>query len=490
MNHLIGRKAEQKQIDQILNSKKAEFVAIYGRRRIGKTFLVTEISDKFSNIFQATGLKNGKKRQQLELFSMALSRTFFEGAPLAVPNSWMAAFELLTTQVIKRSKKGEPFIVFLDELPWFASPKAGFLEMLDHYWNTQWSKLPYFKLITCGSAASWMIKNLIHSKGGLHNRVTLPIHLKPFKLAETEEFLLSQGVQLDRKQILDLYLCLGGVPFYLCHVQKGLSARQNISRICFQSSGPLQGEYPKLLESLFDDSAIHDRILRALANRAEGLSKDEIFSHIKVTSGGRVQEKLEELVRSGFIEMRTPFGSRKKLTYYRIIDEYIWFYMKWISPLKGSLSSDEPDYWEKKTQTPGYSSWAGYAFESVCLKHHENIARALGLRGISYDVGGWRYVPPTGKKAPIRKLAGAQIDLLFDRADGVISLCELKYSSHLFTIERDYAEVLKHKMAVFSERTHTKKQLFLVLMTPFGIKKNAWSEGLIQNEVTAEALFE
>ncbi|HSX11417.1 MAG TPA: ATP-binding protein [Chlamydiales bacterium] len=478
MAKIIGRKNEQTILKKILQSKNAELVAIYGRRRIGKTFLVREMFSSWSRYFELTGKKQAPLKEQLKNFAEAFSKAYYPGVALVPPRSWRDAFTLLTGEMEKAPSK--KYILFFDELPWLAGPKGGFVQAFDHCWNSYWSRMVNVKVILCGSAASWMLEHLIQAKGGLHNRITRTIHLEPFNLKETQEYLRSRQIRLNAKQVLDLYMVMGGVPYYLSFVEKGKSAEQNIQDICFSNNGPLLTEFERLFRSLFESAEIHLRLIREIARKRDGISRDELLQKSGMTSGGTFNKRIDELEAAGFIRGFIPYQHQKKAQYFRLIDEYSTFYLTWIDPV-ASKGFPQINYWKACLHSGSWSSWAGYAFESVCFKHLPQILRALRLESIPCEVGSWRFIPKKGVKQQ-----GVQIDLLFDRQDQAVTICEIKYSSGKYSIDKSYAKELHHKLEVFQERTD--KQLFLALISTFGVKKNLWSEDLVSAEATLKDL--
>ena len=370
-------------------------------------------------------------------------------------------------------------------MPWLAGKRSKLIQALDYYWNVYWSKNKRFILIACGSAASWMLDHLIHAKGGLHNRITKRILLEPFDLKQTKEFLDSRSIRMRQKQILDLYMAIGGVPFYLKEVKKGRSASQIIDEICFKKSGLLYTEFQALFYALFEQAEVNLRVVREIVKAGNSISREQLIKAMGVTSGGRLNRRLYELEASGFIRCFVPYGKKRRDQFYRIIDEYTLVYFKWIEPLtRSGISSGQDSYWQKINLTPQKSTWAGYAFENICLKHVTQISEALGLKKVAFKVGSWRMVP--AKKSPQE---GAQIDLLFDRDDGIITLCEIKYSDNVFVIDRAYGKNLNRKMEVFERHFSTEKELFLAMITTKGVKKNLWSEELVQLEVKLDDFF-
>lgn len=483
--NLIGRKKEVQLLNQINQSSSAEFVTVYGRRRIGKTHLIREYfkSQKTVQIyFSVTGIKDGKLEEQLQIFQEEIEKVFFENKRIPAINSWRSALKLLADLIKSQYEKDKTsqMVIFFDELPWLATQKSGLLQALDHVWNTEWVEIPTLRLIVCGSAASWMIDHLLKAKGGLYNRVTRKIHLFPFNLAETEEFLSAQRVKLKLDQILQIYMAIGGVAHYLKQVQPGLSAQQNISQICFSKNGFLKDEFKLLFQSLFDHSENHLKIVQAIGKKREGLTRNEIIQISGIPSGGRLAKWLEELETSGFISTSIPFGKIQKNICYRISDEYTWFYLNWIQKRPRSTQN-----WEKIAETPAYLAWVGFAFESVCLKHSAQIQKALNLEGLTLQAGYWRYVP--AKKN--LKDKGAQIDLLFDRSDKSITLVEIKYYSKEFVLDKSYAQELKRKIEIFQTQTKTKKQIFLALVSVHGMKESIWADGLVNQALAAQVLL-
>ncbi len=486
---IVGRATEIELLRAVWDSPDAELVAIYGRRRVGKTHLIREFFEPRADVFlSVVGQKDAALATQLFHFQKELERALYHGAPLPRLRSWDQALSLLSDALELRLKTGtgERVVVFLDELPWLASPRSGLLQSLDHHWNTRLGRLSGLRLVVCGSAASWMLEKLIHAKGGLHNRITRRILLRPFSLREAQDYLVSQGVRFGRAQVLETYLAVGGIPHYLRLFRRGRSAAQNIGSVCFDRGGPLHDEFDRLFASLFSNAEIHEGIVRAIAGRREGITRNELIEQTGISSGGRLRERVRELEEAGFIASLTPYRRRKKLTTYRLIDEYVWFYLKWLERApRGILAEGGSDYWLAKSRTPAYRAWSGYAFEGVCLKHAQLIKRALGITAVASEVGTWRHVPTKGQG----KSRGAQIDLLFDRADNVVNLCELKHSAGPFEVTKTYAAELRRKKDVFQQQTRTAKELMLTLVAPRGVKRNAYSDELLDSVVTLDDLF-
>lgn len=482
-NYIFGRTKEIQILDAILYSKSSEFIAIYGRRRVGKTYLIREyFSQKTKDCIycEVIGIKDGALQDQLENFAEGLSKTFYKNVPIKPLNNWREALNLLTN-AIESIPKSQKIVIFFDELPWMATPKSNLLQNLDYCWNSKWSRISNLKIIVCGSAAAWILENLINAKGGLHNRLTKTILLEPFNLFETKMFLKHQGIELNNKQILDIYMVMGGVPFYLKQIQKGRSAAQNINEICFHQEGFLYNEFNRIFKSLFDEAEVNLIIIKEIAVHRHGIVRQKLLKKLNMSSGGTFNKRITELETAGFIQSFTPYGRKIKDHYYKVIDEYTLFYLTWIEPsARSKFKSSQGIYWPSKVNTGIWCNWVGYAFEQICYKHTEQIRKALGIDKIACSIGSWQYIQKKGNKDP-----GAQIDLLFDRDDGAISICEIKYSDHEFTIDKYYAKNLLNKLETFEKYSSisAKKQLFLAIVTVDGIKKNIWYEDLIHNQV-------
>ncbi len=485
-NEIIGREYECEILASVLTSKKPEFIALYGRRRVGKTYLVKNFfMQRKSVFFSITGEKDAPMKNQINHFTQQISAIFYNGVKLASGRNWDETFELLTKSLDTVSKK-EKIVMFFDEFPWMATQNSGLLKTLEYYWNQHWSSDNRIKLIICGSAASWIIDNIVNNTGGLHNRITKNIYLEPLNLLETERFLNGNSIQLKRKQIIDLYMSMGGVPYYLNQIEKGLSATQIIESLAFQRKGFLLLEFDKLFSSLFKNSQVYEQIVRIIASHRYGIGKRQLLEKLgKKELGKGGLEKLKALKESGFIIEFKPHMHKEKGLYYKLIDNYCLFYLHWVEPVRDTLlnRSLTKGYWDKMKQMPAWHSWSGLAFEAICYDHLPQISKALALSPTAIP-STWRYVP--------RKISdgkGAQIDLLFDRDDDSITICEIKYTEKSFVITKEYAEKLQQKLETFRRVTRTKKQLFLVIISANGMKKNKYSEKLINSVVTLDDLF-
>lgn len=471
MQKIVGRKEEQKLINQLLKSSNPEFLAIYGRRRVGKTFLIRQTLNN-EIVFQMTGITHANTKQQLANFFSVLRELDTKLSSPDTPKNWFDAFNLLRNylQKLNSTKK----VVFFDELPWIDTPRSNFLAALEHFWNSWASARPDILLVVCGSAASWMVNKLINNKGGLHNRVTQRIRLLPFTLHETEDFFRSNKIQLDRYQIIQLYMVMGGVPFYLNEIKKGKSAFQEIDRLAFSKNGLLNSEYENLYRSLFDHAERHIAIIEVLAGKPKGLVRDDIVKLSRINDGGTLTTILRELEESGFISKSAPFGKKIRDSIYRLSDHYSLFYLKFVKNQKRAGEGA----WISRIDSPSWRAWSGYAFENICIQHITTIKKALGISGVYTEESSW-----------IDKERSVQIDVLIDRRDHVINICEAKFTQSPFTLTKVYKTELEKKLYTFKEETQTRKSVFPVLITTWGLKENIHSIGFIQYTITIDHLF-
>lgn len=469
---VIGRKEELALLNKVYHSPEAALVAITGRRRIGKTFLVNTYFQANMS-FEMVGTQNASLASQLTNFADQLS--IYAQQTIAPPKSWAEAFKLLRQhlQPMSANKK----VVFFDELPWLAGPKSGFLAAFGYFWNS-WACRQNIVVVICGSAASWMIQKVVNDTGGLHNRITKHIHLEPFTLAESEAFLQSRGVFYDRYQLTQIYMAMGGVPHYLKEIDPAQSATQNIDRICFAKNGLLRGEFDRLYVSLFAHAEHHIQVVRTLAQRKQGMTRGQLAEKGKLLNGGGLTKVLDELVISGFVSVQLPFGKIKKEQLYRLSDEYTLFYLQFIEP----QAQQAGGLWQVLNQSPAYKTWAGYAFEGLCIKHIENIKKELGIAGIFTSVSSF-YQKAT------EHTEGVQIDMVLDRNDHTINLFEIKYYSQPFELSKEYVEKLRQKMWRFRETTKTNKTTNWVFISTFGIANPQKGLGLLSHSLNMDALF-
>jgi AAA+ ATPase superfamily predicted ATPase len=489
---IIGRKFEREKMTSLCDSGQAQFWVVYGRRRIGKTFLVREFFKRRECAYCAvTGEKGRKTDRQLSHFQTAIEKTFFDGERLPSVKNWDDAFEQLSTglRLQSRSNPKKELVIFLDELPWLAARKSGLLGALDHAWNTELQYMPNLRLVICGSAASWMIENVVLNKGGLHNRLTGTFRVEPFTLTETRDYLRQiRNCSLSEAQILELYMSTGGVPYYLSFVRNDYSAAQNIGYLFF-GKGELSDEFEKLFAPLFDKSEIHTKIVRNLSACSHGMIREEIVKTAGISAGRQTSVALKELEEAGFIGRFKPINRKSRENIYKLTDEFCLFHFKWIetAPSRHFLSSGL-DYWLQQMQSAAFSSWAGIAFESTCLKHAPLIIKKLGFSAVSCKIGPWVY-HALGKEKQ-RANQGAQIDLLFERADRVATVTEMKYYNKEFVLSKEYRTILQRKMDVYKAVAKNNFHVSLAIVSPYGVKQNEHSNGFVSGVVVLEDLFE
>lgn len=476
LNRIIGRQKEMAILREVYDSSKAEFVAVYGRRRIGKTFLVDKTFEgKFD--FYMTGIYEGSRSQQLTYFAQQMMLS--TGTAMKTPNNWQEALFALYQYLVSLKDK-ERIVVFIDELPWLDTPRSGFLKAFEVFWNSWASKLDNMKLIVCGSATTWMTNKLLGNKGGLHNRVTKSIYLRPFNLGETEAFLRDRGFVLQRRQVVEAYMAFGGTPYYLDMMRKSLSVAQNIDSLFFAENAPLRYEYEFLFKSLFKESSSYRRVVEALAKKMKGMTRKELLAETKLEDSGFFSDVLTDLCNCDFIRKYSAFGKTERDVMYQLTDLYSLFYLRFVKNYHGG----DVQYWSHRQKD--ISQWEGYAFEQVCLHHIPQIKSKLGINGVQTDVCSWSCQSFTDSSG--KEWRGAQIDLVIDRADRTINLCEMKFSDYPYTITTEYAERLLERRETFRIATSTRKTIHLTMVTSFGVERNeGWQN--IQSEVVMDDLF-
>jgi AAA+ ATPase superfamily predicted ATPase len=475
MLKIVGRNKEIEYLQQIVNSGEPEFVAIYGRRRVGKTFLIREF---FSNnfAFYYSGSENSKMKMQLENFRNAYQEYFKTIVP--IPENWTTAFEMLKNALSSIKKSGRK-IIFIDELPWIATKGSNFIQAFEYWWNTYASANSDIVLIICGSSTSWMLNKIIKNRGGLHNRVTRQILLQPFSLKECEELVKEQRLQLDSKTILDYYMIFGGVPYYWKHLNKSKSLPQNIDNLLFSHNAILKNEFSEIYNSLFKQSKKYILLVISIGEKRVGLSREDIIDISGLTDGGSITRMLEELEQCGFIRSYYGFGKKQRDKIYQLIDLFSLFYLNFIN--KKNITDEH--FWTNNYDTAPLNNWRGYAFEQVCLWHIPQIKHKLGISGVSTSYSSWRSL---GEKTENKKY---QIVLVIDRNDRVINLCEMKYSDKEYTISKDFSDILRKRRATFIEECKIRKTVHTTMITTFGVNHNVYW-GNVQSEVTIEDLFE
>ncbi len=471
---MVGRHQETEKLLAYYASNKSEFIAVYGRRRIGKTYLIdTVLGDKIS--LKVTGMSKVSTSEQLLNFYLSLEKVGWKGERKA---TWIDVFNDL--ELYLSSLKTKRKVVFIDEMPWMDSQRSNFLGALEHFWNGWAVGQKNIVLIACGSATTWMTNKLINNKAGLHNRLTHTIHLTPFSLGETEEMLQSMGIRWMRKQIAECYMVLGGIPYYLSLLNPKISMAQNIDNLLFNEYGEMSTEFDRLYEALFNNSDYYLKIISALALKARGMTADEISDTAKIAKNGTRSQALKDLENCHFIRRYNDYSHKKKNPIYQLIDPFTLFYYHF---MKNGDYRNASNPWVSLQGKPKYSTWAGYAFEIVCLQHIQKIKDALGIGAVSTNVFSWRGEDNNENKV--------QIDMVIDRQDNHINLCELKFYDTLFSINKSYRDRLEQKADVFRNAVADKrprKSITTTLITSYGVKNNAYSVDY-NTKVTLDGLF-
>lgn len=479
---IVGRQKEMMELKRYLSSEQSEFIVVYGRRRVGKTFLIKELLEgQFT--FRMTGRENARLGEQLLNFSYAMSDFFGDDQ---LPRSWTEAFRELSKHIEKLGEGTK--IIFIDELPWFDTMKSNFLGALELFWNDWACYRKDVKLIVCGSATSWMLNKLINSRGGLHNRVTHKMLISPFSLEEMEQYFQSRGFNYERQEMIDCYMVVGGVAYYLSLFDKDKSVAENINSLCFTNGGELTDEFKRLYDSLFKKAENHISIIKALSSSRKGLTRLELISKSKLSNNGKFTSMLKDLETCEFIRSYHPFGKEKKNKMFQLVDQFSLFYLNFMEDKRYFGKN----YWLQKIGTPEYAAWSGYSFEMVCLHHIEQIVSALGVSGMYYTPCSWYYRPSVevlnDADADEDLKEGGQIDLLIDRNDKTVSVCEMKYASGEYEITKAYANHVEQRLRAFRKVTSTKKSFSIVYVTPFGLHDNMYARK-VHKEITADDLF-
>ncbi len=469
----VGREEEITTLQALAHTQQADLVAIIGRRRIGKTYLVKN-AFKSQFTFHITGIKDADKATMIQAFIVKIEEFSTAKFPITVPDNWMDTFRLLKTYLtsIKSVKKK---VIFLDEFPWMDSHKSGFLAAFEFFWN-DWAVDQDITVIVCGSSTTWMLNNVVNNTAGLHNRITKYIRLAPFTLRETQQLLHGRGIKLPNYEIVQLYMALGGVPYYLNEVVQGESVIQSIDRMLFSEKSSLKNEFQNLYRALFDQYEKYELVVKALSLKQKGLTRQEIIDTTQLSNGGGLTRILTELEECAFIKSFQPFGKEKKDMMYRLIDEYSLFYFQF-NPNKKPAGS-----FIQMSSSAKYKTWTGFAFESLCIKHIYQIKKALGISGI-FSTESSFYTK--GNEAE----TGFQIDMLIDRSDNAINICEMKFYGTEYELNKKEAEKLHTRRELFRAKTQSKKYLINTVVTTFGLKVNEYSASAVDKWLKMDALF-
>ncbi|MBI3521445.1 MAG: AAA family ATPase [Bacteroidetes bacterium] len=473
---MIGRQEQIQAMQDALTLKASSFIAVTGRRRVGKTYLIRQIYQK--NIcFSVTGIQHANLQAQINNVVQKIEEQASHKLLIGKITGWQDVFTLLKRylQTLPKTKKQ---VLFIDELPWMVTAKSNFLQLLAHLWNDYLSQEKHFILVVCGSATSWITQKIINDKGGFHNRVTIPIHLKPFTLAETRQFLESKSINYTSTGIAQVYMTIGGLPYYLEQLKRSESPVKAIERLCFSDTGVLKYEYNNLYKALFTGHENHEAIVEALAMAHGGLTREELIKKSKVAAGGPFTRAINDLIVSDFVIETIPFGKIKRGMVYRLLDEFSVFYHRF---MKGN-EKKESSIWPIIANSQRYKIWQGFAFETLCMKHVTEIKSILGIKNVYSETA--HFASKGTKNKP-----GFQIDLLIDRKDAAINLCECKFYEDHFEITKSYAQHIKHRTAEFRKTSGTKKMLINTFITNEQLIENEYSNEVVDNSITVEQMM-
>ena len=457
---LIGREKEIGLLKSISQDDQSHFLAVYGRRRIGKTFLIRESFD-YRFTFQHAGLSEGGMKEQLFAFVSSMKDAGYHFK--CKPKNWLEAFEGLKDLIRQSNEKRK--IIFIDELSWMDTQKSDLMVALENFWNGFASARKDIVLIVCASATSWMLSKIVHNKGGLYNRLTEQLSLQPFSLKECEEYVQATGLAFNRNQILQYYMIVGGVPFYWGFLKKGLSLSQNVDHILFSQNAPLKEEFKYLYASVFRKPQQYIKIIETLGTKKVGMTREELISTSGIPNTGDLSTKLEELESCGFIRKYYAFGMKRKNALYQLMDCFTLFYFKFLQ----NAPTDE-HFWSNQINTPVVNTWMGLAFERVCMFHVNQIKMKLGISGVLTEVNSWYC-----KSDPENGIFGSQIDMLIVRKDQVINLCEMKYANSEFTVTEKVDKNLRNKVSDLKNITGTRYAIYPTLITTYGMVNNSYA---------------
>ncbi len=459
-NHLIGREREIKRLDRVLDETEAQLAIVYGRRRVGKTFLINEYFD-YDFDFKFTGSYNQNKQTQLRNFQSELCH--YSKKEHSTPKDWIDAFSMLRDYLEERNT-GKKQVVFFDEMPWMDSQKSGFLPAFEWFWNAWAGARKNLIFIACGSATSWLTDKIEKNKGGLYNRATCKLHLQPFSLHDVEKYLQARNIEWSRYDITVCYMIMGGIPYYLRLLDKELTLNENIDELFFRKGAELYDEFDQLYKTLFKPGDQYIKIVEALSKKRNGLTRSEIASKTKFPENGVLTKKLNDLVNSGFVRLNPAYKHESRDMRYQLCDYYTKFFFSFVRDNAGKNTH----MWSITNDDRQRTVWQGFTFEQVCKDHMEQIKKGLGISAVRSEVWSWAKRGDDTEK-------GAQIDIVIDRNDRVISLCEIKFYSHEYELKKSDDEDLKRKVSVFREETKTNKTIQVVLITTYGVRKNKYS---------------
>ena len=475
---MIGREKEVKELNKLYDRNRAELVAVYGRRRVGKTYLIDEtfagrITFRHAGLSPADEDAKGLLRAQLDHFYNSL--ILFGMEKSSKPDNWLDAV-LLLEQFLQKNDDGSRQLVFLDELPWLDTPRSGFIQAFEGFWNNWGCHRKNLMVVVCGSANSWMMNSLINNHGGLYNRVTYQFKLAPFTLRECEAFFQANNIRFSRYDIAQSYMIFGGIPYYLGYFDGEYSLAQNVDRIIFARNAKLKDEYDRLYQSVFINPDTEKAIVTFLATRNAGYTRKEIAEKLGLSDGGRLSQNLNALIASDFVVKYVPYGMGKREEHYKVVDPFCLFYLHFVREINGGSES----FWQENVTAQPVVTWRGLAFEHVCFNHIPQIKKALGISGVITSASAW------SKREDDHD--GTQIDLLLTRNDNVLNMCEIKYYGGKFTVKKDDYLTLLGRQEILMGKVSPKMTIRSTLITTYGLTQNEYS-GVFTNVIILDDLF-
>ena len=410
----VGRKKELSLLEESYLSSKSEIFTVYGRRRIGKSTLIEIFARQKPNFFSFEGIEGQNSSFQIKHFTEMLKKQLQDPLLSSIQfQSWDAVFTYVSERLMTKTRPNEKIIFFLDEIQWMAAGRSSFISLLKYYWDNYWKKSNVL-MILCGSIASFMVNKVVHSKA-LYGRIDHEILLKGLHPFEAKAFFADKHKSTE--EILKYYLILGTIPKYLEYINPSRSFQWNMNKLFFSSHGSMINEIKKIFYSQFKESTIYFDIVKLLKSGPLALS--EICTRLKIKSGGGLKRYLTNLENAEIIRSHVPFNRKanSRLKKYVLSDEYLNFYFKYLEPNLRIIEESESEKLFETLTKNSFDVWLGFAFEKFCIKHNSWLADLMGFKD---DV---LIASPYFE----RKDQRFQIDLVYLRADKVITICEIKH---------------------------------------------------------------
>jgi AAA+ ATPase superfamily predicted ATPase len=467
MKQFIGRKVEIAQLTALIDLPRPSIAVIYGRRRVGKSELIRHVTQG-KNVLSFEGLEGQPKHKQIKNFLFQLSAQ----SNIREKNisDWPDALILLRTL----TQDGQ-WIIILDEFQWMANYQNELVSVIKMIWEKYLSQNPDLTLILCGSIASFM-KSKVLKSSALYGRTDYELNLHELNLSEISEFFPGKGSD----EVIDTAMLVGGIPKYLELISEYPSLYDALEPLAFSQDGFFKTEYDRLFASHFGKKPIFMKIIQTLATNPYGLTTGKLAKEMQVASGGTLCHQLDDLESAGFLHSIIPFDKPEgsKLRKYILMDAYVRFYH---SIIRGSMKETTPPntQFHAIMSSPRYAAWAGMAFEFLCMRHHKEISRILGFHGIPYTAG------PFFQRKTL-DTPGVQIDLLFERSDKILVLCEMKYL--LASVPGDIIDQVNRKVSALQEK-YPGRTILKVLLTKTGSTETVAKKGYFFRIIRADELI-